>query len=673
MARELASLSKAPESAPSSRAREAGLLAALAALVLGLYLGFPDKVYVFDGVMFAGVIERGVDEWRRELFNRRHLLFNPFFMGLRDALAWLGAKTAGYPLVQKTNAVFGLLGLLVYWRLVSKLVRDAGLWAAATAVLAVSFSYWSRATEGQVYMGMTFGALATACSALSLAASGTARAGAALALVFVGAVLFHAANVALAPMAAAALWLAWRRRGGWALWWVVPLIILGVAFPYAWAFELKGAGALLSFFFKATEFYSPQGGDTWGELFGRFLGSGGLGPWARLKLVLGELFLSLVSPPVPASLQVAGGAAIAAGAAAAAWAGLRRRESREPAALLLLWALGSVGLNAFWLGGLFFWAAPLAALLALGCLALEPAPRSPAGRRRATLGLCAALVLGLGAWNLRAGIGPNSRIENNLGYRRSLFVRDHTVASSWVVISGRGYANAKVYLPYFAQRSREVLEYYLDRHPKDEALRLFGAFVRSNIDQGIPLYLLPDMVDDEAALEQIRKTWGVSVDDLRRCFGPGRLYFMAAQDQDFRVYLFIPDGREERLFAVMGYSVLTETNLERLRETAKAMKELGREMSPAQRRRTAQVMRETNYGARLLFAGFLPYMNDQSRTNAEQRLRNFGEFQKTPDFHLRLGNLYRYLGLNEEVRRVWGEAYRQTRDPGLARDIANLK
>jgi hypothetical protein len=58
--------------------------AVLASVGFFLWLALPDKVFVFDGVIFSQIVERAIDDWRVDFFNPRHLLFNPFFQFLRD-------------------------------------------------------------------------------------------------------------------------------------------------------------------------------------------------------------------------------------------------------------------------------------------------------------------------------------------------------------------------------------------------------------------------------------------------------------------------------------------------------------------------------------------------------------------------------------------------------------
>ncbi|MFA6004649.1 MAG: hypothetical protein WC881_11340, partial [Elusimicrobiota bacterium] len=610
-------------------------LAACALALAGLYLAFPDKVYVFDGIMFASIIERAIDEWRQELFNRRHFLFNPAMLLLRDALSGLGLRISGYELIQRTNALLGAAGILVQYRLTLRLCGERRIAGLAALGLGLSLCYWSRATEGQVYMAMTAGALTSLWAALALVQDPRPRHALALAACLAAAILFHAANLALLPMAAAAFCMAYRRGPRAALWASAALAASAVAAPYIKVFGIYDAYSLRAFLGQATEFFSPHKGESAGRaLLGRLLPDG-VAAWPRLSIPIQEFAQSWVFLPgtIPALIC---GIAFCGLVLWAFWAGHRRPETKAGARLLLLTWGSFCALNFYWAGGAFFWGPPLAAGLGLAAAALAAGPRA----RNRTIQACAlAAVLALGAWNLRAGILPQSRLENNAGYRCSIFVRDHTMASSWVIISGFGFPNAKVYLPYFAQRSREALEYYFLRDPKPQALAKLSAFIGRNVRYGIPMYLLSDVVEDPAARQAMRQAFGVSEQDVRTAFDPGRLILVAAQDPSLRIFLFVPRDQPEELFAALSYSVLTDSPGPRLQETAAALKEIAGGMTSAQRRRTLSVMQSSGYGAALLQAGLSPYMNPESVKKSEERIRRFQAWQQSADFHLRLGNL----------------------------------
>lgn len=644
---------------------KAARLAALgaAAAAAGLWLSLPDKTFVFDGVIFAQVVERAVDEWRAELLNPRHLLFNPFFMLLRDALAAAGVETGAYRLFQAVNALAGAAGLLLFLDLARRLSRDAVVAAAAALLLGATWTYGTRATEGQAYMLMSLGALATLWSCVRLVEAPSAGRAAAAAACFAAGAAFHAADLFLFPAVAGAFWTAWPRRRAAALAGAAGAAAL-VGVPYLLAFRHEG---LRGFAASAADFHGGGGG-FWGALAERFWTGGGLGPAGRAVLVWRETGLALTPMPAPAAL--AAGLALWAAAlagTASAWRGLDAARRGGALAVLLAWA-GFTAVNAFWPGGLFFYVPPLACALALAALAAGPALGRPAPRtRRGVLGVVFGAALALGAWNVRAHLVPQSRLESNAGYRQAMYVGAHTVPSSWIVITGLGFSNAKAYLPGFARRTREVLEFYFSRAPKEAALAEISAFVRRQTAHGIPIYFLSDLAEGGAEAD-MRRLWGVELGDVQQAFGPGRVVRVAASPLE-RVYLFVPRDRQPELFAVLGFSVLGESDMTLVSESAVALKEIAAEMSPAERRRAAELMRTRNWGFDMLWEGFSPYMSPESRAATKERLARFAEYQKTADFWLRTGNLYKFLGLKGDAIAAWSRAQKISGDASLLKDI----
>ncbi len=651
-----------------SRAAAVAGFTALAAV----YLALPDAVFVFDGVMFSGIIERGAHDWRWEVFNPRHLLFNPFFIGLKKALAAFGLHPRAYPLIQKVNALAGAAGIVAFYAVLRSLAVRTGLAAGATAALAFSFSYWSRATEGQVYMLMTLGSMATAANALVLSQGRTVGRLAAVAVSLLFAVCFHTANIALLPMVLLSLHFAapGERATNAALTaWLLLLVVL----PFTVVYGIWTPAALARFLAKATE-ARAQTSPSLAALAEHFLLRGGAGAEPRLPLLLREFWASLAAGESPPEL--------AAAAAGALWflpgAGLllswRRWEParRKAAALILVWAAGPAALNAVWGGGTFFGAPLIAAWLAGSVLVWDA--WWPRRLNRAALAGGVAAAAGLAAWNLSAGMLPRSRVENNPGYRQAMFVREHTLQPSITLISGVGFPNSKVYLPHFAQRAREVLEYYLDRNPKERGLELFANFVAVKTNLGMPLYVLSDLIDDPEALGRVAGLWGVMPEEIRACLGPGELHRVAA-GEGLRIYLFIPRRGRERTFAALSYGILLERGNERLIEIDASLRKLAASMTPEQRRATAALLRSSVYGAKVAFMAFFPFDSPQALAGAEKHLAAFARRAAAPDavFLHRVGNLYLILGEKTEALAAWERAFALNPDPRITADLRRVR
>ncbi len=604
-------------------------LAAGAALLaaLGFYLAYPDKIFVLDGVFYGLAIEKHVVSLRAALLNPRHLLFLSALMLLRDALSAIGLTLDGYTLIQRVNACAGALGLWIFYRLIARISKDRAMAAITTTLLGASYGYWSRATEGQVYMLMTLGAICVLAAAINLFEKPSPLRAFSLTAIWLISFLFHSANAALVPAVAAALCLATPSRRHRTF--LVPsaVMVLAAALVVFQILNIHTSEELLRYL--AIDFGGPRLAEkvpNWSALIVSFFHGGGAGIKTLLEQSLDCLFSSLLICHLPLPMKAAAGALMAAGGAAVAALAWRRLDTiqRRAATIFAVAGLGMASLSTFWPGGIFFWTFPLAALMALtslcGAKLLEDANNR---HRRRILGAAAGMALAAGAWNLHAGIRPQSRIENNAGHARALFVRDHTLATSWVVISGLGFGNSKVYLTQFARRSNRALEYFLDSGPKALALAKFKAFLQDAVAHGLPLYALSDLIDDPAVAKNIRSLWGVTPEEVKACFGSGEFRLISTYDANLKLYLFIPDDRRELLFSGLTFNVLDMNDLEHIREASSVMRRLAAEMTPAQRRRTAAILKESRYGALTSLAGMSPYLDASTRPQAEAYAQGF--------------------------------------------------
>lgn len=647
-------------------------VAASGILVLGalaIWRTYPDRTFVFDGIMFSQIVDRSLYEWRREIMNPRHLLFNGFFQLLRDGLQRVGVTVDAYRLFQEVNALAGIAGLLLFCDLSRRLSRDFALGWCAALLLGATLCYGTRATEGQVYMLMSLGAIAFLWSAVRLFERPTGgRAAVVVGAVTLGA-LFHAADAFLFPAAALTLWLAFPKRRSLALVGAATGPILLVVL-YLFVFGRVG---LREFLAKATDFHDVTGSGFWSGLFAMFWSREGMTLWGRLTGVWRETGVALT--PMSEGASLAAGLALWTVAGVAlflAWPRLDTTRRAQAAVLGAAWA-GFVIVNAFWMGGIFFYVPDLAC--ALGILALSTGPswaEMAAGPRSRVLGSLTLLGLGLALWNLRVGLKPQSLIENNRGYHQAMFVGAHTEPASWIIISGLGFGNSKVYLPKFAQRRRQVLEYFFNQNQKDTALRELSEFSKDVAVHGIPMYLLSDLVESPGAFPAMLKLFGVLREDVYQAFGPGRAVLLASGSEE-RVYLYVPQDHRPELFVSLGYSILTGDDQQRLAESVAAVQEIAREMSPTERRRAAELMSTKHWGFDLILDGFVAMMSAESLAENTMLAQRFADYQKTPVFWRRAGNLYAILGLKAETLDAWTRAQKLSGDADLLKRVKELR
>lgn len=595
--------------------------AAAFAGLLALYLATPDRAYVFDGVLFSAVIERLTGSWRESLLNPRHLLFNSFIMLLRDTLARWGIEMRAYPLMQMLNAVLGVLGAGLYYQLLRGMKVERSIGALAACALALSHSYWGRATEGQVYMMMSCWSLASLYFAASFIREDTPVAAYGLVLSTSGAILFHAANSALFPAVVTALALSRKRWSHLWAWGTIPAVIIIVALSYQRAFDINSVPALKNIFSEILDHAQRQAGNP--------------------RLV--HLFCYLHSSLLAGSCQAMGGLVLAVGASVAAVRTWRHKERRWQILLFAAYGCGFAALETIWFGGTFFGVPPLMAIISLVALAASESSTRSSSHAVYRIRIGCLLAAALGAWNFYVGIFPRSLVANNTGYHQNLWIGRHTVAAGRIILTGLGVPNSKVYLPYFAKRGVDVLEYYLMRWPKSEALRRFSFFLESQKRQGVPLYILPDMIEDEAVAVQMQERWGITRGEIKACFGPGHVVKVAERDHALAVHLFIPDNDREKLFAVLVLSALTLEDDSLSREVLMVLRHMWSSADAAGRSGILTTLRQSRYGGFLFLEQLVA--QDPANGHNDKSLQRYLSWQLTPDFQTRLDALFLQLGM----------------------------
>jgi hypothetical protein len=580
------------------------------AVLLGVYLAFPDKVFDFDGVYYGYAIDGQVQNLRSRIFDAHHPLFLPALMLLHDALIAAGHRISGYDLIQRVNACAGVFGLWLYRRLLARITHDTAVSIVAALLLGVSFSYWCRATEGQTYMLMTLGALAVYSSAVTLVERPSARRAGALVVLWLVSVFFHVANAALFPAVAAAFWLAAPANRRFRVQIAMLAIVIAAVLLGCWMLGIHGSNALAVHMKDELATVVNIGRS------GRH----------RLLLFFSGYSSAFIAGGADDARHGAIGALVYAGVGAATVAFWSRQSvsQRRAAAVVLCGGLATALLS--FTSGLWHYVAPptTAVLIAFAALSWSRSLKEASPfARRLQLSLAAVAVLVLGGWNGWAGIRPRSRLEDNDGYARARFVGEHTVATSWVLISGLGFMSSKVFITQFSRRSNRALEYFLRANPKAQALALFGAFVQDAVAHGIPVYMLSDLVDDPVAAEEIRKQWGATPEEVRSCFGRGEFLLIASYDPGLRLYLFVPQRRRPALFAGLAFNILDMGLVQSTQEAGAVLRRLAAEMTPDERLQTAALLRSTRYGALLTFSGMAPYLDDATRPRAEAYVRGF--------------------------------------------------
>ena len=201
-------------------------------LALGLYLSTLTAEYYWDGLAFAGQIERVArgDQGIDSLFHRNHLIYNPIVYVFYVIVRSLGLSVRALTIMQIISALSCAFGVAVFFQMARRISGSLYVASVGSALLAVSTCWWRSATDADAYSLSV--ALVLIC--LSAVLSETPRwyvAGATLA----GAILVHELAFLSYPAAVTAVFLSNRIQNRLAFAIKLTLLALGVTFAAYYA------------------------------------------------------------------------------------------------------------------------------------------------------------------------------------------------------------------------------------------------------------------------------------------------------------------------------------------------------------------------------------------------------------------------------------------------------
>jgi hypothetical protein len=418
--------------------------------ILYMYMVYLPVDYDFDGTVFSHFLRRAViQDDLKTVIQPHHLYYFPVSFVLYKLTASLsGVQILEYFFLQMLSLIFGLLSLILVYKIVDRLTPALEFYYKAAVILLIAFSsvFWYYATEAEVHMPGLFFILAGVYCLLS---SGNRWRLILSALFFALSAGFHLTNGLICL--SALLFLVYRRCGvkkiilfsaSYALFLLVPLWGLsraaGIALPQ-WAREvLFGANPFSGYPLSRWHPFSLKTLMATVETSANSLILTGS---PLLKIMATALFIGLV--------------------VLVAW-GARRLTDRRFLYLSLFWILPFFLFFAFWMTrATEFKLVPLIPFLVLVVMVLARAKRQTAAR----IGT-ACLVVVVFLLNFCTTVRPNSWIENNHRYGLSRSIFEKTPQDATIVIAGAGrgaYAYGKIYIPYFALRGVIILDWQLGR------------------------------------------------------------------------------------------------------------------------------------------------------------------------------------------------------------------
>ncbi|MFH1540441.1 MAG: hypothetical protein ABID79_01105, partial [Elusimicrobiota bacterium] len=139
--------------------------------------------------------------------------------------------------------------------------------------------------------------------------------------------------------------------------------------------------------------------------------------------------------------------------------------------------------------------------------------------KKLVFGLFLCSVVIIPPINFFDSIYPNSLIENNESYMRTLFIKKYVKKGGIIIISGIGWSNIQtVYIPFFVNINRISLFLTFVYNPKSQGLQILKNQVEVMASQGMDVYVLDDIFSKitEGGLKQ----WNVTMDEIKEIFKP---------------------------------------------------------------------------------------------------------------------------------------------------------
>ncbi len=522
-----------------------GRQAVLIGLVfLGIYLAFPTADYSYDAIGYVGFIHQAAYVgFPSAAWHEYHILYIPLGYAVAGLLVLAGFLPDILVLMQVANALFSVLTLVLFFRLLSEETGRSAPALVGTGLLAFSYSFWYYATDPEVYPVCLFFLLLTFRHGRRLVRGGTLK-DSVLAGLFQGlAIGFHVVSVLFAPILFLGSLFSGensqsrsRRLGSAALFLVLGLLVALV--PYAVKYQVADGVTVLEGLagrFRYATLQESAEGTRW------FLGSG-YNPWLEFKGVQ----RGFAPPPMEEAWSPAAGAFLLRSLVPALFLvplyRFRRlwRQHRPSTFLLGSWLVVFFGFfTAYNAGSVKFVPFLLVPILYLFALAVAPFLR----RDKTAIWVRAALwglVILLASVNFAGLIHPGSRIANNEDFRKTGFIRENTSEGDLIVHFGMGEnIKQKVYLPYFGAREELILDLQFrgNRREPGEILAGLERVIRSRFAAGRRVFVLSDVFEDRQLLSQFHQRHSLPPGTLEAFFGKFRPERRAAMSPTFSLYL----------------------------------------------------------------------------------------------------------------------------------------
>jgi len=526
-----------------------------------IYILFLCKMFYFDGLMYAAIVEAKDAGWENRLAWANHFSFNYYGHFFWKIFQYIGLKTNGYTSLQIMNSLFASLTVGIFFLLLKKLVEKTYIAVMFSFLLAFSYAFWYRAVDAQVYPPSVFWLLVSFILIWSFTSR---KSGLKLFLFSVTtglAILAHQGNIFFIPAALAGILVAGGKKVKNIF---VFLIVTGVivAVPYInimihqektlidnntgqvavnkvtiknsfnW---LRGNAGSYSPDKYVNTYWQPQIKNiitdfktmVWAMWFAK-----GTYYWYGSPSASGRIWMR-VSKIIFIFLAVL----------------LFFKEKiyfkNKPLVIISSAWFVSYMIFVSWFnpGNPDYWYQhwmPWLAIIACSLAELMKDEKVSLILKKTVFGLFLCSIVIIPPINFFDSIHPISKVENNDNYLKSLWIKSNVKPNGYIIISGIAWSNPqKVYIPAFAGIKPISFDLLFVFYPKDQGLAILKNQLELLVSQGADVYALSEIFSKTT--EEGLKQWKVSMDEIKEIFKPYKLKALGAyKGNEMTIYKVSP-------------------------------------------------------------------------------------------------------------------------------------
>ena len=557
---------------PKDDLRTACIIAAVCFLV---YVVFLCKMFYFDGLMYAGIVEAKDPGWENRLAWANHLSYNYYGHFFWKMFNSVGLKVNGYTALEIMNSMFSALTVGIFFLFLRKLSVKKYLAAVFSFLLAFSYAFWYRAVDAQVYPPSIFWLLVSFALIWSFTQR---RSGVKLLLFSVTtglAILAHQGNIFFIPAGMAGIISA---GGGKKIKNILTfLLVTGVlvAVPYmnvlihqekilvdqntgevlinratvksafVW---LRGNAGSYSPDKYVNVYWQPQIRHlwtdfktmVWGMWFakGSYYGYGFPSSGGKIWMLVSKLIFFPIAAFLFFREKIYG-------------------RYRPLVVISLAWFV-SYMLFVSWFnpGNPDYWYQhwmPWLAVVACSVAEFLRDEGIPIALRKSVFGLFLCSVAIIPPINFFDSIYPISKVENNDNYLKALWIKSNVKPNGYIVISGIGWSNPqKVYIPAFAGLKPISFDLLFVFYPKEQGLAILRNQLQMLASQGSDVYALSEIFSKST--EDGLKQWKVSMSEIKDIFRQYELKPLGTyKGNEMTIYRVLPSKNSPAFIRSRGF------------------------------------------------------------------------------------------------------------------------